>query len=310
MATPSVDVTSYNRFLVSAGIALIGLALVPVWLLMTFPLDELSREPAVEQLTPRSESLASHRERLLATGYDWLWLISGVPALAGSGLIGWGAVRLHKRQKVHDRAEDLDVEEREHRLRELTKVERLERQDAEVREALEEELEASEHATDAPPEARELSRRVEDRRRTLGESYARAETVALGRLVEAFGEERVRSQVGFGTGRSVDALVRAGQHRLVFEFKYLTTPSSSRSPEHTRRLSEFLADYGPGARGVLTYILTPGLAQSEQRASLEARLRDRAARVGDERISVVVVGLNELESMSVEEFRQLFADLW
>lgn len=305
VAAPSVDVTNYNRFLLSAGIALIGLALFPVWLLVSLPTDELSRQPTVDELSPRSQSLLVHREQLLAAGYDWLWLISGAPAALGIGLIGWGAVRLSKRQKVHDRAEDLEVEEREHRVRGLTQDEQLQRQDAEVRETLEEELQGG---GDVPPEAADLSRRVEERRRTLGEGHAHAEAVALDRLSEAFGQDQVRSQVGFSSDRSVDALVNAGRQRLVLEFKYLTTPSSSRTPEHARQLSQFLADYGRDAKGVLTYILTPRLAKSDQRAPLEDRLRFRAARVGDDRISVVVVGIDELESMSVEEIRHLFAD--
>src|SRR4051794_24435474 len=129
MSVPQVDVSSYNRFLLTAGIALIALALLAPWLLLTEAPEPLISKSELTELSPASRDAISRRHHIEEEAYDAVWWVSGVLALAGSTCLVTGANRLRRRQPVADRLEDLDLLEREHRVRQLDEQERTEKLD-------------------------------------------------------------------------------------------------------------------------------------------------------------------------------------
>ena len=308
---PTIDVTSYNRFLLTVGIALIALSIVAPWLLLQETAKPLLSQQARSELSVPSARGLERREELVEQAFTAVWWFSGGAVAVGAGFLAVGTARLRRRQSVIDRAEDLDVQERELRVRDLTPEEELVRRRAEVSETLQEEIEDVVSSSDGEPE----SPAIADRSEVVGSAYAAAEQVVLKQLSSAFGPGRVKVGVAVESAAGpqyADAIVRTGDTDLLVEIKYQTVPASFAGPDRARRVLSLVEAYEAArktpAKGVLLYVLPPAFAASQTRIAFEKRLATRSfdgwSTSARQKVRLVVLGRDELEVMDGPTLRQ------
>lgn len=111
------------KFIVSAGIALAGGALLFLWLLLKEPFDLTLKEVDIKALSPSAQETVRQRQEVVAA------LVKVVPWLApifvagGLGIAGWGVHRWRKLQSISDQLADLDLQIKQASVRPKTEDE-------------------------------------------------------------------------------------------------------------------------------------------------------------------------------------------
>lgn len=308
-----IDVSTYNRFLLTVGIALITLAVVAPWLLLKAtggPL--LSRQARAELSAPSTRAL-ERRERFENQAFAAVWPVSGTMMIVGAGFLVTGSRRLRRRQPVLDRVEDLDVKERELRVRDLNPQEKEDKRSSEVSETVQEEIEASVIASERRQGPPASSDRVQD----VADAYAKVEHLVLEKLREAFPSDQIDAEIAIESAAEkhyADAIVRAQGHPdLLIEIKYQTVPLTVMARDRARQLASLVRAYEEvrqeRAQGCLIYVIPPALARSPRRSDFEQRLITRSLseldEAGQRKVGVIVLGRDELAEMDAASFRSL-----
>lgn len=315
MTVPSVDTTTYNRFLLSAGIALVALGLLTPTLLLQVSSEPFLGSNERERLSQPSLSLLERREDLIDRAFDTVWPVSGVLIVGGVAALASGARRARQRQFASDKKEDLEILDLENRVRGASLEEQNSKLDAEVAETVQEEIEEGLKGDGIEGD------RARARESSTKADYVNAELLALNRLAEAFPSGQVHQRIAIegATGSLlVDGLVRFDNgSALLVEVKFLLTPSTTRGRDNARRLLASVEAYesstNRAARGLLVYALPPLLARSPSRADFETRLVERTYEgwTPDARakILVLVIGTDELEATTPHELAERIAQI-
>jgi hypothetical protein len=103
------DFSSFYKFIVSIGLILVGFALILPWLFLKEPFNTDLKQTEIAEFTAVAQEIITIRQ---ATG---LWLLnhtvlfSVLAAVLGSVCVGLGLVFWHKRQRILDQKEDVEL---------------------------------------------------------------------------------------------------------------------------------------------------------------------------------------------------------
>lgn len=309
MNFPAVDVSSYNRFLLTSGIAMLAISLLYPWLLLDASTDQLLTQAERAALSAPSLEALERKEQLVETAFKGIPIIPAVTTVLGLVLLGVGALGARESQALDQREQMARIEGL---LRKPSPPEKESKFEAEVSDAMQDRVDGIISEPGLVEQVEQPS--LEAMRSEIAQSYASIETVVLDILEQAFPVEKVHLGVGVESDSGTlfaDALVQRNRlPDLVVEVKLLTTPNSTRARESARQLLTFVQTYerrvGRRSRGLLLYVLTPGLGPSSVRDALEDRLSTRSfdgwEPTAREKIKLLVFSKDELESLDADEF--------
>ena len=122
----------YYKFFVSCGIALIIVSIGLPWLFLHESFDLLLESSKLSALTKTAQTVITQRQNIVAFMLNVIPFVS--PVFFGTGVFMsfYGLWRWSGRQVVRYKSEDLDVEKKEHELKDMTKSEVLAKVEAEV----------------------------------------------------------------------------------------------------------------------------------------------------------------------------------
>src|SRR5580704_10020726 len=95
----------YYKFTASAGITLIAGAVVVPWIFLREPFDLAMDVSKIALLTPDAQNVIHTRQHLVTAAIHYLPLASGISAVVGVILTGYGLVSWRARQVVRDESE-------------------------------------------------------------------------------------------------------------------------------------------------------------------------------------------------------------
>jgi len=128
----ATGVRRHYKFFVSCGIALIIVSIGLPWLFLHESFDLLLESSKLSALTKTAQTVITQRQNIVAFMLNVIPFVS--PVFFGTGVFMsfYGLWRWSGRQVVRDKSEDLDVEKKEHELKDMTKSEVLAKVEAEV----------------------------------------------------------------------------------------------------------------------------------------------------------------------------------
>lgn len=284
-----LDYRDFYRFLASVGIVLIGAGLLLPYLWV--------EESQVDKIGVEEYSrLVPGARRVIDVKYRWIekWVmatpyVSGSFVVAGFVVLIVGLRSWHKRQRVRDQVEDIDLRHREAQLTELTEHQKLTKVLAEV-------SEASPDRTSAPAEGAGLLSGVMH--------YLSIEDTVASALKRQLQGRTILRNVEL-ENTQFDIVVRAAANAAedaVVEIKFL--PSTLGSVDRmVRRVKDAITQHSVRtqfyrerlrrrARALLLVVAGRGTDVAALRASLEQRAPDR----GDQPVEVRVVGEDDLDT--------------
>jgi hypothetical protein len=136
-----VEYSDYYKFVVSAGIALIIVALALPWAFLREPFDLAFDTAKMSSITPQAKALILQRQGSLL----WIWRfipwITGCLLVTGAYSTGIGLWKWRARQLVRDRAENAATAKAERELQSITPEQNSERVRADAETAAPEETE-------------------------------------------------------------------------------------------------------------------------------------------------------------------------
>ncbi len=115
-----LEYSDLHKFIVSVGIGLLGVSVAVPWLFLREPFDLLISTEQIADLTPTSVSILTRRQDMVRFYISALPWVSAFTALAGLGLIGWGALRWRAQQTLRDSAEALNLTKLQHEIEALS----------------------------------------------------------------------------------------------------------------------------------------------------------------------------------------------
>src|ERR1700733_15089362 len=108
------------KFLVSAGIVLIGLSVVLPWLYLREPFDLLIEREKLATLTQTAQVLIQSRQNLVAIIYYVIPWVSVILFMIGTGSVIFGLFKWFKKQSILDSKELLDLRMLKKKLGKMT----------------------------------------------------------------------------------------------------------------------------------------------------------------------------------------------
>jgi hypothetical protein len=312
VAVPRPDGESFNKLLVSAGTAIVGVGIGAPWLMMRDTSLVTIPKADIDKLTPAAQQVIAARQSFLRQiqGLSWAFMVVG--CFAGGALIMWGALRLRKRQGVDDAMLQNQLDEQNQRLAigEQTSAEVDERREAEVDERL-----SMEHPTSSPeipldPDGARptVPLRVGVDRQQFLDRLREVEHKALGRIeqagadaIEVVREPKIESRER-GYSYRPDALVRMLSSRpgwtVLVEVKLMGTSLRKSLRNRSEPLASalfHLADaFSDGVSGWLVLVIDDVDTEIEVH-DLEWTL-DQSRRLETNRLQIDVVRHSELDS--------------
>lgn len=114
------DFGDLYKFVVSAGLALVGMSILSVWLIFKEPFDLNVKESELLLLTPVAQDVIKYRQHVVGVlvGFS-IW---GIPFTAVAGLLlsGWGLRKWKQQQSIVDQLAELGLQEKKVAIRPKT----------------------------------------------------------------------------------------------------------------------------------------------------------------------------------------------
>lgn len=316
MAIARPEGESFNRFLISAGTAIVTLGLSVPWLLLREDGSLKVTEQQLSDLSPTAQSVIQHRQHWLErlqTGAPWFTVLA---VAGGLGLLGWGAKRLYSRQGLDDAMAREQLEEQKQRVQ-VGKQPRAEIEARRVEEAESElDLETALASVQPGPTVRgteeAVANRLANERNEFVSRIVRAEHGVLqgiARVIPAGGEVLLQPVVeGRGSQLSVrsDAILRfpssaGGSGHVIVEVKLVRRSSASNNLRN--RLIEvagsvFIARDALGLRTFGWLIIVVDDEGTDAHEAWLETFADRARSLAPPHTAVEVVALSALDTWS------------
>lgn len=117
------DFGDLYKFIVSAGLALIGMSILSVWLIFKEPFDLNIKESELLLLTPAAQEVIKYRQHVV--GLLVSFSIWGIPitAITGFCLSVWGLRKWKQQQSIVDQLAELGLQEKKFSIRPKTEDE-------------------------------------------------------------------------------------------------------------------------------------------------------------------------------------------
>jgi hypothetical protein len=114
------DFGDLYKFIVSAGLALVGMSILSVWLIFKEPFDLNIKESELLLLTPAAQGVIKYRQHVV--GLLVSFSIWAIPLTAFSGLLlsGWGLRKWKQQQSIVDQLAELGLQEKKIAIRPKT----------------------------------------------------------------------------------------------------------------------------------------------------------------------------------------------
>lgn len=114
------DFGDLYKFIVSAGLALVGMSILAVWLIFKEPFDLNIKESELLLLTPAAQGVIAYRQHVV--GFLVSFSIWAIPLTAFSGLLlsGWGLRKWKQQQSIVDQLAELGLQEKKIAIRPKT----------------------------------------------------------------------------------------------------------------------------------------------------------------------------------------------
>lgn len=129
------DYSDLYKFLVSAGIVLIGLALLLPWIYLKEPFDIMIEQQKILLLTPQAQEIVNSRQNLLIYCYPLIPWVSGILLISGFVSVIYGLLKWFSKQADIDKKDKLEAKKTEIEFRKMS--------DEEIKEKIEREYQKS-----------------------------------------------------------------------------------------------------------------------------------------------------------------------
>lgn len=285
----------YYKFVASAGIGLVVVAVVGPWLFLREPFDLAIEAAKLGALTPTARNIVVQRQQTVAVILHVIPYISGALGILGVILLLYGLIQWRERQRIRDQSEDLAVEKQERELHPLTPQE----VEAEAREELEL---LEEEPQQTPPTARSSTATVN--------AYLGAERALFRKIEECFGPSVKLLTHTRVKGVEYDAVLRPREgERVIVEVKYIRKGfNQGWLAESVNELTAKTALYGSRfstpARAVLIIILASSdETLPEKIEKLKDRLHAERSRSSDIRIHHI--SESAISELSCRQLREI-----
>lgn len=127
------------KFLVSAGIVLIGLSILAPWFYLKEPFDLLVEKQKINLLTDQAQKVLQNRQNLISHSYNIIpWVSIGLFVI-GLISIGYGLSKWFIKQADIDKRDRLTTQKLEHEVKNMTPKQVAEKTEKEFKEATEKE---------------------------------------------------------------------------------------------------------------------------------------------------------------------------
>ncbi|MBH3426387.1 hypothetical protein [Pseudomonas alkylphenolica] len=117
------DFGDLYKFVVSAGLALVGMSILSVWLIFKEPFDLKIKESDLLLLTPIAQDIIKYRQYIVGILVNFsIWAIP-ITAITGLFLSGWGLQKWKQQQSIADELAELGLQEKKVAVRPKTEDE-------------------------------------------------------------------------------------------------------------------------------------------------------------------------------------------
>lgn len=245
----------YYKFVASAGIALLVVAVVLPWIFLREPFDLAIEAAKIAQLTPEAQNIIHERQHLVALAINYIPRLSCGMAALGLLMTGWGLIGWRSRQVIRDKSEELEAQKLSRELEQMTP--------AQVQAKAQDDLESAEEepaAMSVPTTPSPVNK------------YLFVESRLLERIRECYGMSAKVLHNQRLAGVEYDAIIRGRDaKRVIVEIKYIR--KGFRTGWLTESASNLLAKtalyretFSGDVRGVLLIVLAESSGSISQRA--------------------------------------------
>lgn len=331
---PKPEFGHLYKFVVSAGLILMGAAIALPWFVLQATESLRLRESELEELTEVSGQALLQREQQIAWLVAWYPLLSVVLAVLGVAAIVYGMIKWTSRQQVLDERENIQLAIERQNIVRLTQDEIASAQDREAEEEEAARTAQEDEQLEGTTPSTDVGQASEESGSLSGHSMPRLDVEAPARQTQ--GPSTFRSEIAFIEGAAIERISRAFARThsaephvrlgdqvadLLLLGKDAVTPTIvvevviARSPQTIRmRLAERLLRLArlvqsaqlirPNhVQGVMVAVSSEPL-DGKRVASLHRDWRGSTALL-DARLSLIVISAEELNQHDSDSFRHL-----
>jgi hypothetical protein len=114
------DFGDLYKFVVSAGLALVGMSILSVWLIFKEPFDLKVKESELLLLTPVAQEVIKYRQHVVGILVNFSMWVIPFTAITGLLLSGWGLRKWKQQQSIADQLAELGLQEKKVAIRPKT----------------------------------------------------------------------------------------------------------------------------------------------------------------------------------------------